>query len=377
MESRENSSSKSLISLLTIQTLHSVLGLFILFFSACTLGLAQSKKEQIAVLTTQRDSIQEVMNNCAFQRDSISALLSQSRNQNQSDLEKWQNEKKQLQSKIDEWKQKAELAQMELYATKQQVESLTKRVDSLVLASRAMGELLKPIGEGFELGETNECSVEEYIFNSSNIHFPVPENYNSNYTRIMPIGFNSSGVFVYFQWMDSACGFCGVQLSIYFTETGISKEIASYDLMNEDIDECQILKTLKNDVNKAIQVNGLTPVSKMNMYYNDLYCNQFKLLGRIFSVAYSNADSRGIERIGQIICKTEKENEVVLKDVKLKKWSHEYFEDMVCEEDLGFQGYFYNPLNPSQIILLANHAIPCGFEAETDHYVFLVTLPRD
>jgi hypothetical protein len=64
MQSRENSRSKStqsamnmrigrLISLMTMQTLRNVFALFILFFSACTLGLAQSKKEQIAVLSAR------------------------------------------------------------------------------------------------------------------------------------------------------------------------------------------------------------------------------------------------------------------------------------------------------------------------------------
>ena len=328
------------------------------------------------MLTTQRDSIQEVMNNCAFQRDSISALLSQSRNQNQSDLEKWQNEKKQLQSKIDEWKQKAELAQMELYATKQKVESLTKRVDSLVLASRAMGELLKPIGNTDKKPESS-CDCNFYFDSDDNIKLPYPmfDEFGTNGTWvdvIMPIGWNTKGQFAYYSWMkDAPCeGICGVDLLIYDLKSGKTQEILSYqiDSVNESEDACALLSEIKNDRGDIILKYALVSSSSIPMYYRDATTN-LNFDGFRIQIDVNGKKAR--------IVKVKNDgNKIIIREIELLTESSTYFDDRDCTTDIMIQGAFFNPLNSSELMLHVYQADPCGgFEGETVFDSFFVTVP--
>jgi hypothetical protein len=378
MQSRENPRSLSshntmnmsigpIFSQLTIQTLRNLFGLCIAFLCACNSGAAQSKKEQIAVLTTQRDSIQEVMNKCAFQRDSISALLSQSRNQNQSDLEKWQNEKKQLQSKIDEWKQKAELAQMELYATKQQVESLNKRVDSLVLASRAMGELLKPIGSEDNPHLTDDkCSFEGYFYAAKNFLLPEPELMENCYLEeIMPLGWNESGIFAYYTWSTDACGFCWARLNLYKSQLSLESTEYSYEfsLLDEEV-LCSKFNQIERDKMEVVTKYSLKSVSELPMHYNRKSSLEIRSI---------NVNAESSNGKGRVILENNGKR-TVLREIELSREYSDYWEHW-CEEGISINGYFYNPMNLNQVILHCHHTIPCGAEAETYYDAFFLTVP--
>ena len=63
----------------------------------------------------------------------------------------------------------------------------------------------------------------------------------------------------------------------------------------------------------------------------------------------------------------------VLREFKLKKIPN--LSGIDCFESIGINGYFYNPINPSNPILHVKVYEPCGYEAEVYTKEYFVALP--
>lgn len=127
-----------------------------------------------------------------------------------------------------------------------------------------------------------------------------------------------------------------------------------------------MVRKMESEKGNAVTRYGLTPISKLKSHYKALQ-SDVAMLGDI-KIELTTQSGKAV-----LYKSISNGSKSVLHEIKFKKEYNEPHE-MWCEDFAELNGYFVNPLNQKQIIVRLFHAIPCGFEMETDYNTIFIPI---
>lgn len=328
---------------------HFAIVVFLLFVNS--FSYSQSKKEQIEILS--------------YQKDSLELLLKKNKDSYFNSLTELKIEKNNLLSKVNELKYKNDELVDENNDLKNQIASLNQKLDSI--SNLQPGIRLVPI---INVEETNDDCINRYLFNSNTIELPRPsELMNTSFINILPVGWSAEGVFAYNWVSEDVCGTCSAGLDLFDAKNNTELPSFSYDLQEfgeDDNKRCEIVEQMKADLQNSFQYNNIVPVSSLKMNYINNTDGGLLIENRIFKIERSSGKGRliMINQIGE---------KKILHEEVLKKVYNDYYLQW-CEDDIQINGAFYNPLNNKQLIIHLYKIVPCGFEHEDEYSSFFISV---
>lgn len=335
----------------------------LLFVLCFIVGFGQSKKEQIAFLTHQKDSLLMALQ---IQKDVYSNDVNVLKNKNNSleqQLELITTEKNKL--IIQQNTNKAEIVKLQSTIT-----SLDKKYDALLLQSKASYAMiaklnrkidsLSNVGFGTPLVESGRVSL-TFIncIDENTIELPVNgfEGYNQMIDRVFPLGWNAEGVFMYNSYNEFSGGY-------YFSTEiiDLSKDINIKSFVYENVYEKGLLEKICSDMyinyNQSIIKYNITPISNLKMNFLQSKNGIIALNDMVFKIERSANKA-------QLVVIKNRQKQILKEQVLDSYYSNEFL--TVCENNLLLNGCFLNPLNKNQIIFHMYFTTPCGFEGETSY----------
>jgi hypothetical protein len=366
----------------------------------CQYAHAQSKKEQIEALKMRTDSLMKELVEQATSHSikvaELNASIDSGKNQITALNEQLKKEKEASTKKIEQlnasiastdkeikllaqqlkaardslFAMESQLGAKDLYIVQLSEENaeLKSQLEKLNSAKNVdVGDLLTPQHEPADGSD----ALSDFFFNQNTITLPYPEDWEPPYSSscILPLGWNSEGIFAYFIVPLDLCGLCSASLFILDVKTNKIIEKKEYDfqsLFDSEQGTIAMVRKMESDKGNALTRYGLTPISKLKSHYKALQSNVAMLGDMKIELTTQSGKAVLYKSIGN-------GSKSVLYEMKLKKEYSEMYERW-CQDFADLDGYFVNPLNPNQIIVRLFHSTPCGFEMETDYDTIFIPI---
>lgn len=352
--------------------------LSLLFILGFTIGLSQSKKEQIVLLTHQKDSLIFALQ---LQKDIYNKEMDVLKNKNitlEQQLEFNTTEKNKL--LIQQNTNKAEIVKLQTAMA-----ALNKKYDEQLLQNKASYAIiaklnrkidsLSSVSFGTPLVESGRerltfinC-IDEYLLNKNTIELPIDSDLVKifytlsglpTHDIIFPIGWNAEGLFMY-NWIY-CYQVCSYGTNIFdvnknkITITTFHGPVmtGADELYNgKNNDSCELLYV---NYNQFIKKYNITPISNLKMNFLQSKDGSIALNDMVFKIE-GNANKAQL-----VVIKNGQKH--IIKQ-RILKPHYDYNSQSVCENYLLLNGCFFNPLNKNQIIFHMYYVTPCGFENDT------------
>jgi len=415
-----------------IRPLFILIILQILFFFSNNLA-AQSRKKQILMLTSQGDSMQKKISEYLFELDSLQLLLSENKRQSELSSIRWNKELVEIRNESNAWKDLVALysgqkdsilnllencgkksksdstrllnriSQQEIllgdysYRLDQALEEkniansvinlLKGRIDSLNdNISSIYGNLITvdtalSVWDGIfcENHGDHKLEVDRALLIMNNQNLPNEAGQNFFPGDVIPLGWTSLGVFYYLTVYGNSGKSAGdYTLESFNINSGLTMSLFSFEL-GADVnpyENCGNLISFKEKWEQLALSNDIFPISQLSMRYSKVSCTPFYINGIKVSVTNSDCTDPDQVCLGSVsyqIGEDWSSPSEVLREFKLKKIPNGMGID--CFESIDINGYFYNPINPSNPILHVKVYEPCGYEAEVYTREYFVVLP--
>jgi len=350
----------------------------LLFVLCFIVGFGQSKKEQIAFLTHQKDSLLMALQ---IQKDVYSNDLNVLKNKNNSleqQLELITTEKNKL--IIQQNTNKAEIVKLQSTIT-----SLDKKYDALLLQSKASYAMiaklnrkidsLSNVGFGTPLVESGRVSltfvncIDGYLLNKNTIELPIDSDIvKTDYTLngmtthdiVFPIGWSAEGLFMY-NWINcyQVCNY-GTNIFDVNKNKIIISTLHGPVMTGDD----ELYKGKNNDscdrlyvnYNQFIKKYNITPISNLKMNYLQSKNGIITLQNMAFFIEQN-------KNIAQLVVLKNGQKHIIKQQIL--ESHYDYNSKSICENYILLNGCFLNPLNKKQIVFHVFQAEPCGFENDT------------